>query len=65
MKRCTREITKDIYDRAQDHNGFIIGDDMSQVFSEAELIGYGVYSPIVCEKDDRYYVNFELGDSCD
>lgn len=65
MTRYTREISKDIYDRSQQHNGFIAAEDTNKVWSDSELIGYGVYGDQTYEKDGKYYVSFEMGDSCD
>jgi predicted transcriptional regulator len=59
MKRFKREITKEQYDRAvNDH-------DASDIFSQAEVMGYGVYDEHYFEEDGKYYVSFELGSSCD
>ena len=65
MKSCEREITKEVYDRAMEHHGYIADEDKDEVFTDAELYGYGVYSPVVSHYGDRYIVRFELGDSCD
>ena len=65
MQTCEREITKEIYDRAMEHHGYIADEDMGEVFTTAELCGYGVYAPVVSHYADRYVVRFEMGDSCD
>ena len=65
MKFCEREISKEIYDRAMENHGYIADEDMDKVFSVAEMLGYGVYSPVVSHYDDRYVVRFEMGDTCD
>ena len=66
LNQCDREISKEIYDRAKKlANGYICGDDMDKVFSASELLGYGVYSPFVYEKDGVYYVRYLIGSSCD
>lgn len=65
MKRYTREITKEQYDRAMKNNKYITEEDKKTIFTESEIWGYGVYSPKVAEKDGKYYVNYESGDSCD
>ena len=65
MQRCKREITKKQYDNALMNHRYITDHDMYDIFSDAERLGYGVYCPMVCELDGKYYVLFELGDSCD
>ena len=63
MKQYTREITKEIFDNAT--NGVLNKEDYDKVFNIAEVCGYGVYCPYVYEKDGKYIVRFELGDTCD
>ena len=64
MKRYVRKITKEIYDRRTPSN-YITDEDMCKVFDRSEMCGYGVYSPRVFEKNGEYFVEYELGDSCD
>lgn len=61
----TREISKEIYDRATENRGYITMGDMDTVFSEAELCGYGVYGAKAKEENGKYYCHFSLGSSCD
>ena len=63
--KSQREITKDQYDRAMQNRGYLTNADKDDVFSVAELCGYGVYGAIVFEKDGKYYVGYSIGDSCD
>ena len=65
MSQYTKEINKDIYDRAKANGDYIKSEDMDKVFSISQLCGYGVYTPKVFEKDGKYYVSFYLGSSCD
>ena len=65
MNAYTKEITKEIYDRAKANRNYITEEDKSKVFSISQLCGYGVYSPTVFEKDEKYYCNYYLGSSCD
>ena len=39
MVHCEREISKEIYDRADGYNGLIADEDKDKVFSIAELCG--------------------------
>ena len=54
-----REITKEQYDRViNDH-------DARGIFTEREVMGYGVYDTKYTEEDGKYFVSFCLGSSCD
>jgi hypothetical protein len=65
MTRYKREINKEIYDRAMERNGHITKEDEEKVFSPAEIWGYGVYGTKVLEEDGKYYVYFDMRDSCE
>jgi len=64
MRAYNREITKEQFDRADDR-GYLAHADYLKIFDESERMGYGVYADHVFEKDGKYYVSFEMGDSCD
>ena len=65
MQPRSKRITKEQYDRARQNGGYIIREDEDKIFTTAELLGYGVYSPIVHESGDGYYVHYYIGSSCD
>ena len=71
MERDERPITKEQYDRAMLNHGYIDEVDMPDIFSVAEICGYGVYSPVAHKKyneetkTDEYYVGYMLGSTCD
>ena len=65
MTRHEKEITREQYQRGVENHGYLAKDDMQDVFTDAERLGYGVYSPIVHEIDERFYVHYLLGSSCD
>lgn len=65
MRSCEREISKEVYDRARQNRGYITSQDSKDVFSVSELMGYGVYGDQVVERDGKYFVLYERGDSCD
>lgn len=65
MEKYERKISKEIYDRAMPNGGHIASEDMCKVFDMSELMGYGVYLPMVFERDGEYFVSFEMGSSCD
>ena len=55
----TRELTKEQYTNVIENH------DASGIFSESEVMGYGVYDDKYYEKDGKYYVEFTLGSSCE
>lgn len=65
MERYEREISRDVYDRAMKNHRRITTEDMCDVFSRAEMCGYGIYSTYVTERDGRYIVVFEMGENSD
>ena len=65
MVSCKREISKEVYDRAKANRGYIAQDDRKDVFSISELCGYGVYGDTVIKEDDKYFVVYTRGSSCD
>lgn len=54
-----REITKEQYERVTMHH------DAKGIFTESEVMGYGVYCDRYFEENGKYYVEFVLGSSCD
>ena len=65
MKTIEKEISKEVYDRAMLIHGHIAGDDYKIVFSPQEYMGYGVYNDRVVSSNGKYYVKYQIGDSCD
>ena len=65
MKSMSKKITKEQYDRAKQNGGYITREDEDKIFATAELLGYGVHSPIVHESGDGYYVHYYIGSSRD
>ena len=60
-----REITKEQYERAKLNRNYIADEDMVDIFAASELYGYGVYGARAYKEDDKYYVYYSIGDSCD
>lgn len=54
-----REITKEQYINAT------VNHIAADVFTDSEVMGYGVYCEKYFEEDGKYYVSFYLGSSCD
>lgn len=65
MQQLTREINKKQYERALNNHNYIADEDKKDVFTVSEIYGYGVYYSRVFKKDDKYYVQFRIGDTCD
>lgn len=65
MKQSKKEISQEVYERAVAHSGIITGEDYCKVYSPQEYLGYGVYSQRVFKENDKYFVQYELGDTCD
>lgn len=63
MTECKREITKEIYDNAGGDGKPLR--NWKDVFSDTEVMGYGIYHPTVYEENGKYYCRFYMGDSCD
>jgi len=59
MVPIKREITKEQAEKVIHEN------DWSNIFSQSEVCGYGVYGERVREEDGKYYVEYYRGDSCD
>ena len=58
-REITREITEEQFNRAVHEH------DMTDIFSETEVCGYGVYSETFYKRDGKCFVRFRLGSSCD
>ena len=65
MVNCTKEISKEVYDRAIENNGVIPGNMEMEVFGPSICLGYGLYGTRVREEDGKYYVDYSRGSSCD
>ena len=65
MQQLTREIDKKQYERALNNHNYIADEDEKDVFTVSEIYGYGVYYSRVFKKDNKYYVQFRIGDTCD
>ena len=65
MPYLEKEVSKDIYDSARKHNGYLTDDDKKKVFDNCDLCGYGIYGARVYTKGDKYYCTYYRGSSCD
>lgn len=52
------EISKEEYDKARQ-------DGARSIIGEAIICGYGVYGAKVFEANDKYYLSYSRGSSCD
>lgn len=60
-----RTISKEIYERATANNGYITQEDYWKVFTQSEVMGYGLIDGKVFEKDGKHFVGYTIWDSCD
>lgn len=58
MVDVEREITKEEYEQAKSKGA-------ASLVSDNVKMGYGLYSSSVYEKDGKYYLEYQRGDSCD
>jgi hypothetical protein len=68
MNYYTMEISKEFYDKCQKETGgrgFVPEKFESEIFSKAQLCGYGIYGTNIYEKDGKYYCHYDMGSSCD
>lgn len=62
---CKRAISREVYERSQENNGFITDQDKKSMFSPCELYGYGIYTARGYEEDGKYFCRYLTSDSCD
>lgn len=55
-----REITKEQFDKGTKERTIATG-----IFSDREVMGYGVYDINFVEQNGKYFVRFQLGSGCD
>ena len=55
-----REITKEQFDKGTKERTIATG-----IFTDSEVMGYGVYDIKWIEQGDKYFVRFQLGSGCD
>lgn len=60
-----REITKEIYERAIENNGYLTDNDEKIVLTDAERYGYGGSTRKVFEQEGKYYVHCHMYNHCD
>ena len=58
MTHIEREITKTEYEQALEQGPHCL-------ISESVICGYGCYGARVKQKDDKYILEYDRGDSCD
>ena len=68
MVNCTMELTKEQYDElmtASKGRGVVPEELETKYFDISTLRGYGLYGTRVYEKDGKYFLNYNRGESCD
>lgn len=58
MVNVTYEIPKEEYEKAQKDGPY-------SIISEAVICGYGAYDAKVSQVEDKYYLSYSRGNSCD
>lgn len=58
VKTVKRKITKEEFDQAKKEGAY-------SLISETIIMGYGAYGAKVEEEEGEYFLEFEMGDSCD
>ena len=71
LVRSEKPITKEQYERSQLNHGFIADEDMTDIFSEAEICGYGIWNAIGCARYNvetgatTYVARYSTSTNCD
>lgn len=60
-----KEISKEIYENAQKHGGYLTNEDKLKVFDVCDLCGYGIYNAKAYKQDGKYICTYYRGSSCD
>ena len=60
-----REITKEQFERAKSNNGRLLREDVNNVLTDSERLGYGASAGSVYEIDGHYYVRCHMYNNCD
>lgn len=60
-----KEISKEIYENAQRHGGYLTDEDKLKVFDVCELCGYGIYGAMGYKEKGKYFCKYYRGSSCD
>ena len=69
--RSEKPISKEQYERAQMNYGRITDEDMADIFSEAEVCGYGIWDAVACARYNRetgvttYVARYSTSTCCD
>lgn len=60
MTTYQRKLTEDDLKKIKEHDG-----DVYCMFSEAQIMGYGVYSAQIVDIHGEKFLRYSMGDSCD
>lgn len=60
MTTYQRKLSEEDLQKIMENDG-----DLYCLFSEAQIMGYGVYGAHIIELDGDKYLRFSMGDSCD
>ena len=65
MKKCTMEISKDVFERAKNNHYRLTEEDENNLFDIGVLIGYGLYGTRCYEDNGKYLCDYTIGSTCD
>ena len=65
MTEVRREITKEEYDKYTNMSKAEARKEIEKTIDNATLIGYGIYCLRFYKNDDKYYLIYDRGSSCD
>ena len=60
MTLYQRKLSEEDLKKIEEHDG-----DVYCMFSEAQIMGYGVYSAQIVTLDGQKFLRYSMGDSCD
>lgn len=60
MTMYQRKLSKEDLKQIEENGG-----DLYCLFTESQIMGYGVYGACIIEIDDEKYLRYSMGDSCD
>lgn len=61
------EISKEVYDRARERNGYLADEDINELFDVCIRCGYGLYGAkaYIDDETGKYMCMWSRGDTCD
>lgn len=60
-----KEITKEDYTKAIKNNGTFTDSQLCSILGQCLVCGYGIYGHSVYTDNNRYYIKYNHGSTCD